>query len=104
MALHKVLLAEPHYADKIDWSRAAVDATTIRALRVGDKTGPTPIDRGRSGTKDHLLTDGGGLPLAMQTTRTNRHDSTQLLALVEAVPPVAGKPGALLRKIASDPG
>ena len=96
--LHAVLLAELRYADKIDWSRAAVDATTLRALRGGDKTGPTPTDRGRGGTKDHLLTDGGGLPLAMRTTGANRHESTQLLALVDAVPPVAGKPGAPKRK------
>ena len=97
-ALHQVLLAELRYADKIDWSRAAVDATTIRALRGGDKTGKTPTDRGRKGTKDHLLTDGGGLPLAIQTTAANRHESTQLLALVDAVSPVAGKPGAPKRK------
>ena len=96
--LHAVLLAELRYADKIDWSRAAVDATTIRALRGGDKTGPTPTDRGRGGTKDHLLTDGNGTPLAMRTTGANRHESTQLLALVDAVPPVAGKPGRPRRK------
>ena len=91
--LPAVLLAELRYADKIDWSRAAVDATTIRALRGGDKTGKTPTDRGRKGTKDHLLTDGNGIPLAARVTGANRHESTQLKALVEAVPPVAGKPG-----------
>ena len=55
VALHAVLLAELRYADKIDWSRAAADSTTLRALRGGDKTGKTPTDRGRPGTKDHLL-------------------------------------------------
>ena len=99
--LHRVLLAKLRCADKIGWSRAAVDATTIRALRGGDKTGKTPTDRGRPGTKDHLLTGGGGLPLAMQTTGANRHESTQLLTLVDAVPPVAGKPGAPKRKPAA---
>ena len=92
-ALHGVLLAELRYADKIDWSRAAADSTSIRALRGGDKTGKTPTDRGRKGTKDHLLTDGGGVPLAATVTPANRNDITQLKALVEAVPPVAGKPG-----------
>ena len=70
-----------------------MDATTLRALRGGDKTGPTPTDRGRGGTKDHLLTEGGGIPLAMHATAANRHEVTQLQTLVEAVPPVAGKPG-----------
>ena len=62
-------------------------------MRGGDKTGRTPTDRGRKGTKDHLLTDGNGVPLAATVTPANRHDITQLKALVEAVPPVAGKPG-----------
>ena len=75
-----------------------MDATPLRALRGGDKTGPTPTDRGRGGTQDHLLTDGGGLPLAMRIPGANRHESTPLLALVDAVPPVAGKPGAPKRK------
>ena len=96
--LHAVLLSKLRYADKIDWSRAAVDATAIRALRGGDKTGKTPTDRGRKGTKDHLLTDGNGLPLAMHATGANRHESTQLLALLEEVPPVGGKPGHPKRK------
>jgi transposase len=91
--LHRVLLAKLRYADKIDWSRAVVDASSIRALRGGDKTGPAPTDRGRKGTKDHLLTDGNGVPLAMHATAANRHEVTQLQTLVEAVPPVAGKPG-----------
>ena len=97
-ALHVLLLAKLRYADKIDWSRAAADATTLRALRGGDKTGPTPTDRGRSGTKDHLLTDANGVPLAMHATATNRHEVTQLMTLVEAVPPLAGKPGHPRRK------
>ena len=96
--LRAVLLAELRHADKIDWSRAAVDATTLRALRGGDQTGRTPTDRGRKGTKDHLLTDGGGLPLAARVTGANRHESTQLKALIEVVPPVAGKPGHPKRK------
>ena len=91
--LQAVLLAELRYAGRIDWSRAAIDATTLRALRGGDQTGKTPTDRGRKGTKDHLLTDGGGTPLAARVTGANRHESTQLKVLIEAVPPVAGKPG-----------
>ena len=80
-ALQAVLLAELRYADKIDWSRAAVDATTIWALRGGDKTGKTPADRGqKAAPKDHRLTDGGGTPSgrSCQTTGANRHESTQL--------------------------
>ena len=38
------------------------------------------------------------MPLAATLTGANRHDSTQLMTLVEAIPAVRGKPGAPLRK------
>ena len=91
--MHAVPLAELRYADQIDWSRAAADSTTLRALRGGDQPGKTPTDRGRPGTKDHLLTDGGGIPLAAHATAANRHDVTQLKTLVEEAQPVAGQLG-----------
>lgn len=39
------------------------------------------------------MTDGNGIPLAAILTKANCNDITQLLPLVDAVPPVAGKPG-----------
>jgi len=59
----------------------------------GAKTGPNPTDRRKLGSKHHLLTDAQGIPLAFVLTGANRHDVTQLLPLVDAVPPVAGKVG-----------
>ena len=38
------------------------------------------------------------MPLACTLTGANRHDVTQLIPLVDAIPPVRGKPGAPLRK------
>src|SRR3982750_3164724 len=35
--LHAVLLAELNAADKIDWSRAVVDTTSVRAMHGGKK-------------------------------------------------------------------
>jgi transposase len=40
------------------------------------------------------LTDGAGTPIVAQTTAANVNDMKQLLELVNAVPPIAGKPGA----------
>lgn len=51
------------------------------------------MDRGRLGSKQHLLVDGGGLPLAWALTDGNRNDVTQLLALLDRVPPVHGRVG-----------
>ncbi len=38
------------------------------------------------------------MPLATILTGANRHDVTQLLPLIKAIPPVRGVPGAPLRK------
>lgn len=45
-----------------------------------------------------MLTDAQGLPLAFTLTGANAHDVTQLLPLVDAVPPVRGKRGRPRRK------
>src|SRR6266496_4292297 len=47
--LHEVLLAELQEADRIDWSRAAVDSSHARALRGGEKKGKNPTDSGKTG-------------------------------------------------------
>lgn len=50
--------------------------------------GPNPTDRGKPGTKRHLITDRQGLPLAAKLTGANRHDSVVFAELIDAVPPV----------------
>ena len=40
-----------------------------------------------------MVTDGHGIPLAARLTEANRHDVTQLLPLVEAIPSIRGKVG-----------
>jgi transposase len=48
-----------------------------------------------------LLVDGRGIPLAWTLTGGNRNDITQLIPLVERVPPVRGKVGRPRRRRAS---
>jgi transposase len=68
-----------------------------REPRAGEKrgsaTGPSPVDRARNGSKHHLLVEASGLPLAWTVTGGNRNDITQLIPLVERVPPVRGSVG-----------
>lgn len=40
--LHEVLLAKLNAAEKIDWSRAIVDSSSIRAVHGGKKRAPIP--------------------------------------------------------------
>jgi len=66
--------------------------------RCWSKTGPNPTDRARPGSKHHLATDANGTPLAAILTGANRHDVTQLLPLVKAIPPIAGRTGRPISK------
>ena len=95
--LHRVLPERLHGADKIDWSRAVIDSSSVRAV-LGGETGPNRTDRGKAGSKHHVLTDGNGIPLAARTTGANRHDMTQLDGLVDDIPPVPGKAGRPRRR------
>lgn len=59
----------------------------------GAQTGPNPTDRRKKGSKHHLVTDAQGVPLAAILTPANAHDVTQLIPLLEAIPPIRGKQG-----------
>jgi IS5 family transposase len=56
-------------------------------------TGPNPTDRGKLGTKRHLVVDRQGIPLVVGVTAANRHDSIAFEPLLEALPAVAGRVG-----------
>ncbi|MEV0594977.1 IS5 family transposase [Nonomuraea cavernae] len=96
--LHQLLLAELHAADRLDWSKAVIDSSHVRALKGGPKTGPSPVDRGKTGSKHHVITEGNGTPLAVSLSGGNRNDILQLLPLIEAIPPVRGKVGKPRRR------
>jgi len=90
--IHFVLLDWLSRSQKIDWSRAIVDGSSIRAV-FGGQRGPNPTDRAKLGSKRHLICDGQGVPLAIQLTGANRNDCQQALALVDGIPPLQGTYG-----------
>jgi len=50
--------------------------------------GPNPTDRGKPGTKRHVIGDRSGIPLATRLTGANRHDSMVFADLIDAVPAI----------------
>ncbi len=92
------LLAELNAAGELDWSRACADGSPIRAKKGGADTGPSPVDRRKTGSKHHLICDGRGTPLKVITTAANVNDVTQTLALADGIPPVAGRRGRPRRR------
>uniref|UniRef100_UPI003C7A9AA4 IS5 family transposase n=1 Tax=unclassified Streptomyces TaxID=2593676 RepID=UPI003C7A9AA4 len=95
--LHRVLLAKLNAAGELDWSRACVDGPCSRE-KGGADTGPSPVDRRKTGSKHHLICDGRGTPLKIITTAANVNDVTQTLALVDGIPLVAGRRGRPRRR------
>jgi transposase len=91
--LHQVLLARLQAADKIDWSRAAIDSSFSRALGGVEDSGKNPTDRGRPGVKQHIVVDANGIPLAAMTTPANVPEVTTAVPVVDSIGPVGGKPG-----------
>jgi transposase len=86
--LHQALLQKLECAHRINWQRAIIDASTIRATHGGEKTGKNPTDRAKRGSKRHLLTDANGIVLNLMLTAANRNDVTQLKELVRDRPAV----------------
>jgi putative transposase len=51
----------------------------------GDLVGPSPVDRGRCGTKKHVLIDGNGIPLSLLLSGANEPDLCALEQLLDEV-------------------
>lgn len=69
----------------IDWTWLAMDGAMSKAPLGGEKTGPNPTDRAKSGTKRSLLTDGKGIPLAIALDGANRNDFKMSRETLEAM-------------------
>ncbi len=96
--LHRAVLDRLGAAGDIDWSRAIVDAASLRAKKGGSLTGPNPTDRAKAGSKIHVLTDRAGLPLALGVSAANLHDSQALEPLVQGIPKIRSRRGPRRRK------
>ncbi len=76
--LHRLVLDELVAVDLLDLSRVVLDSAHVRAKKGGDHTGPSPVDRGKPGSKPHLLSDRSGLPLVVGASSGNTADSEGL--------------------------
>ena len=58
----------------IQWDWQSIDGAITKAPLGGKKTERNPTDRGKSGTKRSLLTDGDGVPLSVVVAGAKVHD------------------------------
>jgi transposase len=71
-----------------------VDSCSVRAKHGGELTGPNPTDRGKRGTKYHVVVATDGLPLGVVPSAANVHDTRlfpHLLRLAQVVCATIGR-------------
>jgi transposase len=71
-----------------------VDSCSVRAKHGGELTGPNPTDRGKAGTKYHVVASTDGIPLGAVPSAANVHDTRlfpHLLRLALAVCAAIGR-------------
>ena len=54
----------------------------------GRLTGKNPTDKGKPGSKQHVISDAQGIPLASRLTAANVHDSMVFEPMLDAIPPL----------------
>ncbi len=87
--MHKLV---EFYAERrgIGWTWQSIDSKMSPAPLADDRVGRNPTDRGKQGSKLHLLVDECGAPLALHVTGANEHDKWSaadlMLAIVVAPP------------------
>ncbi|MEU8310792.1 IS5 family transposase [Actinomadura sp. NPDC048955] len=96
--LHRLVLDELGARGELDWSRCAIDSVSVRAAKGGKLTGPNPVDRGKRGSKIHLLVDRAGLPLSVGISAANTHDKLALEPLVRGIAPTRSRRGPRRRR------
>ncbi|MGK5544046.1 IS5 family transposase [Streptomyces sp. URMC 127] len=81
--LHEAVLHRRGDAGLVDMTRAVLDSAHVRAKKGGELTGPSPVDRGKPGSRMHILSDANGLPLLVELSAANTHDSQALKPIAE---------------------
>lgn len=61
-------------------------------------TGPNPTDRGKFGSKIHVICDRNGLPISVGISGANLHDSQALIPLMGGIPPIRSRFGPRRRR------
>ena len=69
----------------INWDKILIDGSKKPAKKGGEETGPSPVDRSKSGTTIHLATDEHGLPLGATITKAGANDGVQTQQVLESL-------------------
>jgi transposase len=70
----------------IDWKWQALDGVITKAPLGGEATGPSPVDRAKSGAKRSVLSDGRAAPLSVIVVGANAPDIRLALETLDSIP------------------
>src|SRR3954471_17364553 len=96
LALIRMVRAGPEPAS---WD-VVVDSCSVRAKHGGELTGPNPTDRGKAGTKYHVVVATEGIPLGAVPSAANVHDTRLFPHLLH----LAQVGGARIARLLADAG
>jgi putative transposase len=88
----------------IKWHWQALDSKSCPAPLGGTATGRNPTDRGKQGSKIHLLVDQRGAPLAVYATSANCHDKWSAATLIISIVVPRPDPTAVEQHLCMDRG
>jgi transposase len=91
--VHAHFLKHLNKMGELDLAVAVVDSVQVRAFGGGEATGPSPVDRRKTGSKHTLMVDRNGVPLAIHTAPANESDHHEIIPIVLDFPRVGGRPG-----------
>lgn len=94
-SLFREMVLYYHHRNRIQWRWQAIDSKSVAAPLGGEHTGKNPTDRGKLGSKRHILVDGRGAPLAVVVTAANSNDVSSALDLLDH--PIIPRPKTVRR-------
>jgi transposase len=100
--VHAVLIRMVRSGPEIAPWDVVVDSCSVRAKHGGELTGPNPTDRGKAGTKYHVVVATDGIPLGVIPSAANVHDTRLFLHLLRLAQVVCAAIGRLYADAAYD--
>ncbi|MFC9877894.1 IS5 family transposase [Nocardia salmonicida] len=97
-AMHTTMLAHCHRTGTGRFRPRHPRRLARTGQKRGTDTGPSPVDRRKTGAKHHILTCGNGLPLAIVQSAANVNDHLMLPELLDRVRPLRDVPADHARR------
>lgn len=89
---------------EIGWEWQSIDSKACPAPLGGENTGKNPTDRGKRGSKIHVLVDEKGAPLSLHVTGANEHDKWSADDLIMSIVVERPDPEQVEQHLCADKG